>query len=69
MQKGKQMESKPDDFFPKPKYKFVSGEGDEAHASLLSKSADDGYRVTSMTYDPNAYDKKQQVIVLMELIA
>jgi hypothetical protein len=61
------MAPKPDDFFPKPKYKFVSGEGDEAHASLLNKSADEGYRANSITYDRNAYDKKQQVIVLMEL--
>ncbi|HVR22529.1 MAG TPA: hypothetical protein VMU26_04345 [Candidatus Polarisedimenticolia bacterium] len=50
----------------KPRYKFVAGRGDDAHATELSELQD--YKATLMVFDSSqdALKNNRKIVVLME---
>jgi hypothetical protein len=55
-----------DEFLPDPKYKFVAGHGDVEHERLLSDAVAEGYRVKSITHNPDGAGSGKELVVLME---
>jgi len=49
-----------------PTYRFISGNGDDNHASALTQAAKDGWTVVKMIFDPDGVGNNQRVIVLLE---
>lgn len=49
------------------RYKFVAGNGDANHETLLNQAADqDGFRATMMVFAPSGHGHDGEIVVLME---
>jgi hypothetical protein len=46
-------------------YRFISGNGDDAHAVKLNEASKDGWTVVQMLYDPDGLGNNQRVITLL----
>jgi hypothetical protein len=46
-------------------YRFVNGNGDDAHAAALTDAAKDGWTVIDMLFDPDGLGDNKRVVVLL----